>query len=219
MIRSTGLNIGLAKVAVHCFADTIVVNQTLFLHINISGGNRQLRHACNVSPNKLHIPPKLTHSVILQKQYQCQKANLRALGKSDDYLDLYGLSKKNNTFQHNVSIGQQDFPVSDNSNEYIEKFRVFLSALPLIPIIYVIKNGNILYVNGISKRLSNKDIFTLKNILSQYNEYTKFPNLFLIDGTTIDIEIKMSNIYINENGEMLDGAHAIISWLKEVSNN
>ena len=35
-------NTGLAKVAVQCSADTFVVNQTLVLHINICGENRQL---------------------------------------------------------------------------------------------------------------------------------------------------------------------------------
>jgi len=35
----------LAKVAVHCSADTFVVNQTLVLRINICGENRHLRQA------------------------------------------------------------------------------------------------------------------------------------------------------------------------------
>lgn len=168
---------------------------------------------------QLHIPPKLTSNLVLQKQYQCQKAILRALSKSDDYSEFYRLSIKNNTFQHHVSIGQPDFPVSDNSNEYIEKFRVVISSLPLMPINYEIKNGNILYGNGTTKRLSNTEILTLKNILTQYRKYTEFPDLFMINGTTIDIEIKMINININENGVMLDGAHAIMRWLIEVSNN
>ena len=38
-------NTGLAKVAVHCSADTFVVNQTLVLRINICGENRHLRQA------------------------------------------------------------------------------------------------------------------------------------------------------------------------------
>ena len=40
-------NTGLAKVAVHCSADTFVVNQTLVLRINICGENRHLRQARN----------------------------------------------------------------------------------------------------------------------------------------------------------------------------
>jgi len=40
-------NSGLAKVAVQCSADTFVVNQTLFLRINICGKNRHLRQAAN----------------------------------------------------------------------------------------------------------------------------------------------------------------------------
>jgi hypothetical protein len=38
---------GLAKVAVQCFADTFVDNQTLVLRINICGENRHLRQARN----------------------------------------------------------------------------------------------------------------------------------------------------------------------------
>ena len=38
-------NTGLAKVAVQCSADTFVVNQSLFLRINICGENRHLRQA------------------------------------------------------------------------------------------------------------------------------------------------------------------------------
>ena len=40
-------NTGLAKVAVQCFADTFVVNQSLELRINICGENRHLRQARN----------------------------------------------------------------------------------------------------------------------------------------------------------------------------
>lgn len=40
-------NTGLAKVAVQCSADTFVVNQSLFLRINICGENRHLRQARN----------------------------------------------------------------------------------------------------------------------------------------------------------------------------
>jgi hypothetical protein len=40
-------NTGLAKVAVHCSADTFVVNQSLVLRINICGENRHLRQARN----------------------------------------------------------------------------------------------------------------------------------------------------------------------------
>jgi len=40
-------NTGLAKVAVHFFADTFVVNQSLVLRINICGENRHLRQAPN----------------------------------------------------------------------------------------------------------------------------------------------------------------------------
>jgi len=38
-------NTGLAKVAVQCYADTFVVNQSLVLLINICGENRHLRQA------------------------------------------------------------------------------------------------------------------------------------------------------------------------------
>jgi hypothetical protein len=38
-------NTGLAKVAVHCSADTFVVNQSLVLRINICGENSHLRQA------------------------------------------------------------------------------------------------------------------------------------------------------------------------------
>ena len=41
------LNRRLAKVAVHCSADTFVVNQSLVLRINICGENRHLRQARN----------------------------------------------------------------------------------------------------------------------------------------------------------------------------
>ena len=40
-------NTGLAKVAVQCFADTFVVNQSLVLRINICGEIRHLRQARN----------------------------------------------------------------------------------------------------------------------------------------------------------------------------
>jgi len=42
MTRSTGYNSGLAKVAVHCSADTFVVNQPFVLRMNFCGKNRQL---------------------------------------------------------------------------------------------------------------------------------------------------------------------------------
>ena len=42
---STAANTGLAKVAVQCSADTLVVNQSLVLRINIFGENRHLRQA------------------------------------------------------------------------------------------------------------------------------------------------------------------------------
>jgi hypothetical protein len=43
--ESRTANTGLAKVAVHCSADTFVVNQSLVLRINICGENRHLRQA------------------------------------------------------------------------------------------------------------------------------------------------------------------------------
>ncbi len=46
--KSTGGNTDLAKVAVQCSADTIVVNQSLVLRINICGENRHLRQARNL---------------------------------------------------------------------------------------------------------------------------------------------------------------------------
>ena len=42
---TTGYNMGLAKVAVHCSTDTFVVNQSLGHLINICGENRHLRQA------------------------------------------------------------------------------------------------------------------------------------------------------------------------------
>jgi len=45
--KSTGGNRRLAKVAVQFSADTFVVNQSLFLRINICGENRHLRQAPN----------------------------------------------------------------------------------------------------------------------------------------------------------------------------
>jgi len=44
-MRKAAANSGLAKVAVQCFADTFVVNQTLVLRINICGKSRHLRQA------------------------------------------------------------------------------------------------------------------------------------------------------------------------------
>jgi hypothetical protein len=45
--RRAADNSGLAKVAVQCTADTLVVNQSLVLRINICGKNRHLRQAAN----------------------------------------------------------------------------------------------------------------------------------------------------------------------------
>ena len=45
MTKKTPYNSGLAKVAVSCYADTFVVNQSLVLRINICGKNRHLRQA------------------------------------------------------------------------------------------------------------------------------------------------------------------------------
>jgi len=45
--RKAAYNTGLAKVAVQCSADTLVVNQSLVLRINICGENRHLRQARN----------------------------------------------------------------------------------------------------------------------------------------------------------------------------
>ena len=53
---STGGNTGLAKVAVQCYADTFVVNQSLVLRINICGENRHLRQA-----RKRYLQPDLTN--------------------------------------------------------------------------------------------------------------------------------------------------------------
>ena len=41
--KTPACNTGLAKVAVQCSADTFVVNQSLFLRINICGEKRHLR--------------------------------------------------------------------------------------------------------------------------------------------------------------------------------
>ena len=46
-IKARTLNTVLAKVAVQCSADTFVVNQSLFLRINICGENRHLHQARN----------------------------------------------------------------------------------------------------------------------------------------------------------------------------
>ncbi len=43
--KTTPYNTGLEKVAVHCSADTFVVNQSLVLRIDICGENRHLRQA------------------------------------------------------------------------------------------------------------------------------------------------------------------------------
>jgi hypothetical protein len=43
--RRAATNTGLAKVAVQCFGDTFVVNQSLVLRINICSENRHLRQA------------------------------------------------------------------------------------------------------------------------------------------------------------------------------
>jgi hypothetical protein len=45
--KITAYNMGLAKVAVQCLVDTLVVNQSLLLRINICGENRHLRQAAN----------------------------------------------------------------------------------------------------------------------------------------------------------------------------
>ena len=45
--RKTGANRRLAKVAVQCSEDTLVVNQTFVLRMNICGENRQLLVAAN----------------------------------------------------------------------------------------------------------------------------------------------------------------------------
>ncbi|AZI41271.1 hypothetical protein EIB74_08170 [Epilithonimonas vandammei] len=51
-------NSGLAKVAVQCSADTLVVNQSLVLRINICGLNRHLRQAANRCRQCAHDTPK-----------------------------------------------------------------------------------------------------------------------------------------------------------------
>jgi hypothetical protein len=45
MRNKTTPNRGLAKVALQCSADSLVVNQSLVLHINIYGENRHVRQA------------------------------------------------------------------------------------------------------------------------------------------------------------------------------
>jgi hypothetical protein len=57
-------NTGLAKVAVQCYADTFVVNQSLVLRINICGENRHLRQARN-RWQKLY--PKIKKKYISEK--------------------------------------------------------------------------------------------------------------------------------------------------------
>jgi len=58
----------LAKVAVQCYADRFVVNQTLVLRINICGENRHLRQApkryLNLNPQ--YLPQSLNKINILQ---------------------------------------------------------------------------------------------------------------------------------------------------------
>jgi len=49
--RRPACNMGLAKVAVQCSADTFVVNQSLVLRINICGENRHFAKPENVSTN------------------------------------------------------------------------------------------------------------------------------------------------------------------------
>jgi hypothetical protein len=46
-MRSTAGNSGLAKAAVQFSADSLAVNQSLVLRINICGVNRHLRQAAN----------------------------------------------------------------------------------------------------------------------------------------------------------------------------
>jgi len=53
----------LAKVAVHCSADTFVVNQTLVLCMNICGKNRQLLVAA-----KRQVVKKLQFQIDFQKK-------------------------------------------------------------------------------------------------------------------------------------------------------
>ena len=45
--RTPAYNTGLAKVAVQCYADIFVINQSLVLRINICGENRHLYQARN----------------------------------------------------------------------------------------------------------------------------------------------------------------------------
>ncbi|MBK7797568.1 MAG: hypothetical protein IPJ53_00500 [Saprospiraceae bacterium] len=49
----------MAKVAVQCYADTFVVNQSLVLRINIYGENRHLRQARNRYAQCLERQPKM----------------------------------------------------------------------------------------------------------------------------------------------------------------
>jgi hypothetical protein len=58
-------NTGLAKVAVQCSADTFVVNQSLFLRINICGENRHLRQARKRYRQASKILPRLVHNTLL----------------------------------------------------------------------------------------------------------------------------------------------------------
>jgi len=67
---STAANTGLAKVAVQCSADTLVVNQSLVLRINICGENRHLRQA-RKRYGKGYFEPTLKHEhkrVFLNRQ-------------------------------------------------------------------------------------------------------------------------------------------------------
>ncbi|MFN5224549.1 MAG: hypothetical protein ACK5DJ_10210, partial [Bacteroidota bacterium] len=57
--RATTANTGLAKVAVHCSADSFVVPQSLVHRINICGKNRQLLLAANCyQPQNHPIAPQ-----------------------------------------------------------------------------------------------------------------------------------------------------------------
>lgn len=55
--RNTAPNTGLAKVAVHCSADTFVDNQTLVLRINIGGQNATFAKPTNVSGQAVTTVP------------------------------------------------------------------------------------------------------------------------------------------------------------------
>ena len=114
MERKAAYNMGLAKVAVQCSADTFVVNQSLVLRINICGVNRHLRQARN-----RYMP--LYKNTLMTKRKISGLIFLIVLLSVTFYLGIRYESYKQSQIEESFSMNDTGIPINELKTKALEK--------------------------------------------------------------------------------------------------